>query len=516
MENTSPTTKAPTFFPPLWLQRRTFVLNTIRASNIRSVLDLGCGSGTLLAPLCQPAFHLDDFPPFDSHECLKELPEPEVEDREIHTRRLNGVDTSSAALELAKETAKPVEELDDSRFERWEDMTVQIWKGEAEVYNENLDGHQLITSLQLIEHLHEPAFNKLPRTVLSIYRPSVWIVTTPNYAFNSFFPPTFDLEFSAHRCPDPTGRTDRVFRNEDHKFEWYPSEFAEWARTTADRHDYDVTLTGVGDLGAYYGELWTDELDDQFKQLVLQDQRCGTEEERKMLNRHNFFATQIAVFQPVVTNEPARSPRSTRTVPLPFLVPSVPLNAHQLLVTYQHRAHRSADHPLPHTQIRDAVKTHLHLVGECSVSLRDLWSVHAVRQAAGGRVNEVLDAVNLKPWNVTLAPSTEDWRRGMDKVIISCEESLLAKEEEAAEDIPEDLDPESDDYSASQQGSEGGYTMADSGWGSALADDIPNSNADVNEGGWPSQATLHGGKVDRIFGDDGGWGTAHGTQVKND
>jgi len=46
---------------------------------------------------------------------------------------------------------------------------------------------------------------------------------------------------------DPTGRTDRVFRHHDHKFEWTPKEFEVWCREASEQWGYDIEeLGGVG------------------------------------------------------------------------------------------------------------------------------------------------------------------------------------------------------------------------------------------------------------------------------
>ena len=79
--------------------------------------------------------------------------------------------------------------------------------------------------------------------MLGKYRPRILLLTTPNYCFNENFG-----GFSTRPgFPDPTGRTDRVFRHDDHKFEWTPEEFRKWCETVADDYGYEVTIQGVGD-----------------------------------------------------------------------------------------------------------------------------------------------------------------------------------------------------------------------------------------------------------------------------
>ena len=111
---------------------------------------------------------------------------------------------------------------------------------------------------------------------LTVYKPRLIVITTPNHAFNPYFPspssststsrptwsrsadppPSSAEDHPAYLFPDPTGRTKRVFRDEDHKLEWTPDEFRSWCadalRSAGAEGDYDVEYSGVGSLEAYY------------------------------------------------------------------------------------------------------------------------------------------------------------------------------------------------------------------------------------------------------------------------
>lgn len=45
-----------TFDPPLWISRRGLVLQILKDFNVKSVLDCGCGEGSLLAVLLNGTF----------------------------------------------------------------------------------------------------------------------------------------------------------------------------------------------------------------------------------------------------------------------------------------------------------------------------------------------------------------------------------------------------------------------------------------------------------------------------
>lgn len=69
--------------------------------------------------------------------------------------------------------------------------------------------------------------------VLGRYRPRIIVVTTPNYDFHSLFPdPGPGAPPNKNRTPDPTGRTNRIFRDDDHKVRFSPRcKFCTHSRT---------------------------------------------------------------------------------------------------------------------------------------------------------------------------------------------------------------------------------------------------------------------------------------------
>lgn len=84
--------------------------------------------------------------------------------------------------------------------------------------------------------------------ILGVYSPRIVVVTTPNHEFNPYFISSSTEEADQNRFPDPTGNTRRVFRDDDHQFEWTQEEFRTWAEAAADAEGYQVTFTGVGSL----------------------------------------------------------------------------------------------------------------------------------------------------------------------------------------------------------------------------------------------------------------------------
>jgi hypothetical protein len=112
------------FSPSLKLQRQAYCLETLRLHGIRSVFEIGCGEGDLLAALCEPASHRDEFPPHvapesrgRSADLKRTIPRTPDNERELHIDRLAGIDINIERLWAAKEATKPPVEDPDEDFE---------------------------------------------------------------------------------------------------------------------------------------------------------------------------------------------------------------------------------------------------------------------------------------------------------------------------------------------------------------------------------------------------------------
>ncbi|GAA5927085.1 hypothetical protein JCM3775_002442 [Rhodotorula graminis] len=280
----------PVFFPPLWLARRSECVQLLQAEGTRTVVDFGCGAGAVLAFLALPAYHRDEWPPAlpstssrpvdparadDSAAIVASVPPPPARRRGLHLSRLVGVDGDLAACQAAVNACQPRQGHDENEL-RWDDLHLEVWHGGVEVYASALEGVEAFVVTEVIEHLSESALSRVPNLLFSVYKPRLVIITTPNHAFNPYFPAPSSLHWSdrptwsrsalpppssaedhpSHLFPDPTGRTKRVFRDETHTLEWTPDEFRSWCadalRSAGAERDYDVEYSGVGSLEAYY------------------------------------------------------------------------------------------------------------------------------------------------------------------------------------------------------------------------------------------------------------------------
>jgi hypothetical protein len=153
----------------------------------QQVADLGCGEGSLLSLLSVPAYHVDDFPslyppstpappsipnsfvsstsfpplstnlppPTLSHQSrnaklsiLRSVPRPDPSHGELHLRKLVGIDADPKVCQVAKQVIHPPPPQDEKEGveNRWiapefrfEELTSQLFCGNAEVFNASLE-----------------------------------------------------------------------------------------------------------------------------------------------------------------------------------------------------------------------------------------------------------------------------------------------------------------------------------------------------------------------------------------
>lgn len=165
----------------------------IAASGARTVLDLGCGSGSLLRRLA----------------------------RESRYRELCGLEQSGLSLKHAREM---LHELypEDGRF--------RLHQGSYMDAALALTGFDAAAMVETIEHVDPGRLSEVQRAVFETYRPGWLIMTTPNVEYN----PLFDLQ---------PGQ----FRDPDHKFEWPRQKFRHWCSTVAKQSGYGVRFSGIGE-----------------------------------------------------------------------------------------------------------------------------------------------------------------------------------------------------------------------------------------------------------------------------
>ncbi len=162
-------------------------------SGVASVVDLGCGSGALLARLA-------DEPQFT---------------------KIVGVDISGAALISAEQN------LGD-RLSRADDR-LSLLHGSFTDEDPRLVGFDAAVLLEAIEHIDPDRLSTVERAVFGYFRARLVLVTTPNREYNDLY-----------------GQPEERLRHPDHRFEWSRARFQSWAGGVAARNGYEVTFAGIG------------------------------------------------------------------------------------------------------------------------------------------------------------------------------------------------------------------------------------------------------------------------------
>ncbi|MDX1588971.1 MAG: methyltransferase domain-containing protein [Oleiphilaceae bacterium] len=166
---------------------------------IASVLDLGCGSGSLLQRL-------------------------------VHNPRLTrilGIEQNGGLLRQARHNLAP-----------WlrEDSPLQLTVGSFTDTSLPVTGFDAATLIETIEHVDPGQLSLVEMAVFGHYRPVQVIITTPNGEYN----PLLGLGPGEKRDPD-------------HRFEWPRDRFRRWCLGIAARHGYQVRISGIGEADEQLG-----------------------------------------------------------------------------------------------------------------------------------------------------------------------------------------------------------------------------------------------------------------------
>ncbi|WP_030166744.1 3' terminal RNA ribose 2'-O-methyltransferase Hen1 [Spirillospora albida] len=167
------------------------VIQALRDEDARRVIDLGCGSGKLLARLVQ-----DDF-----------------------FTEVTGTDVSYRAIEHA------TRRLERSR------RAGAPFQGALTYADERFQGYDAAVLMEVVEHIDPPRLPAVERVVFGHAAPRVVVVTTPNAEHNVRY----------------DGLAPGAMRHPDHRFEWTRAEFRAWADRVAAAHGYRVRYVPVGD-----------------------------------------------------------------------------------------------------------------------------------------------------------------------------------------------------------------------------------------------------------------------------
>jgi 3' terminal RNA ribose 2'-O-methyltransferase Hen1 len=175
-------------------QRLKAVLEVLKASGARRVLDLGCGEGRLLRALI----------------------------KEKQFEEIVGVDVSHRSLETAGERLERLPPLQRAR--------ITLMQGALTYRDERLAGYDAAAIVEVIEHLDPARLDTFARAVFEFARPATVALTTPNVEYNGQWETL------------PAGK----LRHKDHRFEWTRTEFQNWSQSVAERFGYEVRFLPIG------------------------------------------------------------------------------------------------------------------------------------------------------------------------------------------------------------------------------------------------------------------------------
>jgi 3' terminal RNA ribose 2'-O-methyltransferase Hen1 len=187
----------------LWEQRIAAVLDALKQTGAKSVIDLGCAEGKLLKAL--------------------------LEERQFE--RIAGMDVSWRSLQTAHRRLY-LDHMPPAQRKR-----IELIHGSLMYRDKRLSGFDAATIVEVIEHLDPPRLAAFERVVFQHARPHTVIVTTPNAEYN--------VKFETLQA----GR----MRHKDHRFEWTRDQFAQWASGISQRFGYEVRFLPVGEQDTVVG-----------------------------------------------------------------------------------------------------------------------------------------------------------------------------------------------------------------------------------------------------------------------
>lgn len=179
------------------------VLEEVRNSGAKTVIDMGCGEGKLTGLLI----------------------------RESQLKKVTAVDVSFNSLEKAMIRLK-VDQLSETLRNK-----LEIFQGSLTYKDERFEGFDCACVIEVIEHLDINRLNAFERILFEFSRPKTVILTTPNVEFN--------VKYENMQA--------NTLRHGDHRFEWSREQFAGWAISICKKYGYTAEIKNIGEADPVYG-----------------------------------------------------------------------------------------------------------------------------------------------------------------------------------------------------------------------------------------------------------------------
>jgi SAM-dependent methyltransferase len=218
----SPTFHAVADMPrvPLNTIRLEAVLNALKGAGAQSVIDLGCGEGSLLRLL--------------------------LKDKTIV--RIAGADVSAIALERAGKRLH-LDTMNDAQRKR-----IALFQTSLFYRDTRTQGFDAAAVVEVMEHLDENRLAAFARVLFGFIHSPTVVITTPNVEYNENYDGLIGIRLDgslqsngvASGGSTAGGLTGRRFRHGDHRFEWTREQFRQWAEGVAKQYGYCVRIEEIG------------------------------------------------------------------------------------------------------------------------------------------------------------------------------------------------------------------------------------------------------------------------------
>ena len=312
--------------------------------------------------------------------------------------------------------------------------------------------------------------------MMGVYHPRLLLLTTPSYTFNARFTAPDAPSSARVGYPDPTGRTSRVFRHHDHKFEWTVEEFRRWCNDAAEEWGYSVDISSVG--------------------RAMERDEWGRDEELG-------GASQVAAFRRTEGKDSAEK-RAAKSKDAAERASNRP--KHQLLTAQLHEAHPCSQKPAPSHVIGEAVRLKMETNREIFMRLEELWFEQDIAILCGGWIELLVDAVEENE-KLTLhkdEPQRRSWRVELRDGVENPRDFWPTEDTNSPDYFPSDYFPEDPPNSllseAESSGTDGDISADNSGdeeedgeefWGATV-----NPAVGLSAAGWATSP--HGLESDKI------------------
>ncbi len=179
------------------------VVDVLKKSGAKRIIDLGCGEGNLLRLLLKE----NDF------------------------TEIAGMDVSFSVLDRANKRLQ-INRMNEKQKER-----IKLIQGSLIYKDKRIKGYDACTVIEVIEHLDLSRLQTFEKVLFGYTAPPLIVLTTPNSEYNENY----------------KNIGENKLRHNDHRFEWTRKEFREWANRISLEYGYSVQFSDLGDIDQKFG-----------------------------------------------------------------------------------------------------------------------------------------------------------------------------------------------------------------------------------------------------------------------